>query len=356
LTRFIRNALQNFPKHGDIIAGFAWQNIRRMFTSLGTDWVLGELDYIGAEVKIAAMLGDDPVMINDIVSDMDMHSHWARELFGLHHLEYPEIKKQFSDYRFLAKNNFTFANFFGAGNTSIAEEMRKHPAYEAYVRTKWNGTGNWEKFFKEFSENHVAECQAAFFSRYPVFKAWQDKIVEDFYKNGYIENPFGFRRRYPLKRNEIINYPIQSTSFHILLRGLIELDKLLIEYQLKTHISGQIHDSGFFNIFIPEIYDVMELSEGIMTNNRQYSWARKVPLAIEWDFGKNWLDMNGVINSKNRLTGTTIAFEKIPIGCSFISQGPKKGLRKYIKTNHAFAITDGMEYAFNKQCECRPSL
>ena len=61
---------QNIPKHGEIISGILWQEFREIFAAMqvfntfkinGIDykepgWLIGEVDYIGAEVKIAAAL------------------------------------------------------------------------------------------------------------------------------------------------------------------------------------------------------------------------------------------------------------------------------------------------------------
>jgi len=129
---------QNLPKHGEIIPGIEWQTIRKIFTrklliekiKAGEieftiqNGFIGEVDYVGAEVKVAAAEADDEQLITDLNNGFDQHSHWAGVLFGINKA-IEEIKKIHTEERFLAKNNFTFANLFGAGNTSIAEEMRK---------------------------------------------------------------------------------------------------------------------------------------------------------------------------------------------------------------------------------------
>jgi DNA polymerase I-like protein with 3'-5' exonuclease and polymerase domains len=191
--------LQNIPKHDFIIPGLAWKIIRKVFVKLGPDWLLGEVDYDGAEVKVAAMVGDDPQLIEDTNRDLDQHSHWAIKLFGLKGLSYEQVKDHHDVERFLAKNNFTFATLFGAGNKSIALEMRKQRFYHDYVyqffNQRKNKKFNWDSYFIDFSEAHIDECQKEFYTKYHVHKKWQDYIVDSFYKNGYVDTPFGFRRR-----------------------------------------------------------------------------------------------------------------------------------------------------------------
>ena len=297
--------LQNVPKHGAIIPGIMWKIIRKVFVRLGPDWLLGEVDYDGAEVKCAAMVGGDNQLIEDVNNDMDMHSHWAIKLFGLKGYSYDEVKEKYGENeRFLAKNNFTFATLFGAGNKSIALEMRKSPFYETYVKQFYNQrmTKNqfWGDYFIDFSEHHVQECQDEFYTRYHIHKKWQDTIVDSFYKTGYVDNPFGFRRRYPLARNEIINHPIQSTSFLLLLDSLILIDKELTNNNWRTHLNNQIHDSGLANIYKYEAADFIDMANEKMCDKPHLPWTQSVMLKTDWEFGKNWLDMKRVPSAAGR--------------------------------------------------------
>ena len=290
--------MQNLPKHGDIIDGFAWKNFRNLFVRLEKGWLIGEVDYVAAEVKVCAMLTDDDQLIEDTNNDYDQHSHWANILFGLN-LPLPEVKKLHNDtYRFLAKNNFTFANLFGASYKSMAQSMREQELYVNFVREQhWNKIngirkGSFNDYLIEFSENNIKECQEAFYNRYPNVKLWQDRVIAFYREHGYVENPFGFRRRQPLQPNDVINFPIQSTSFLILLDSLCDLDDYLINNNFESYISGQIHDSGYFNLRNHEAYDVMEIAKEIMTK-RPYKWAQKVNLEIDWEIGRCWNKMQG---------------------------------------------------------------
>lgn len=296
---------QNIPKHGKIFAEIMWKIIRKMFTGLPhKDWLLAEVDYVGAETKVAGMLGNDGQMIEDLNRDLDMHSHWAIELFGLQGMSYKQVKQKYDEtYRFLAKNNFTFANFFGAGAPSIAAEFRKSEYYKEYVEDKWqqltSRKGNWDTYYVQFSEDHIAKCQNAFYERYYVYKSWQDAIVSNYYKTGYVDNPFGFRRRYPLKRNEIINYPIQSTSFLLLLDSLISIEEVMEKDSYwQSHLIGQVHDSGMANVYKYEAPDFIDMVDDFMCNKPHLPWTQKVKMQTDWSFGRNWMDMFKVVEYK----------------------------------------------------------
>lgn len=292
--------LHSTPKHGEIIVGLLWKEIRRIITTINNgkgDWLLAEVDYVQAEAKVAGMLGNDPQMIQDLNEDLDMHSHWAINLFGLKGMSYEEVKEKYDDtYRFLAKNNFTFANFFGAQNVSIAEAMRQSKFYEDFVRAKWQQNtlrnGPWEVYYITFSEQQIAECQTLFYNRYAIYKAWQDSLVKNYYNTGYVENPFGFRRRYPMTRNEIINYPIQSTSFLLLLDSIIKIEEEMEkDDHWQSHLIGQIHDSGLANVLKYEAPDFIDLVDDKMCNKPHLEWTQKVKMNTDWSFGHNWYDM-----------------------------------------------------------------
>jgi len=294
--------LQNQPKHGDILPGFPWKSIRKVFIRLADGWLIAEFDYDGAEVKVAGMLGNDPQMIEDLNNDLDMHSHWAIKLFGLKGYSYEQVKEQFGDNeRFLAKNNFTFANFFGAGFQSIAEEMRKSEFYKEFVSGIYNmrksKNETFDSYYYNFSLNHIKDCQNQFYERYHVYKAYQDAIVDKYYKTGYVENPFGFRRRFPLTRNEIINYPIQSTSFLLLLDSLIKIEDELEKGDWKSHLINQIHDSGKANLITYEAGDFMDMVDDKMCNKPDLPWSTTVKMKTDWEVGKNWFDMKHIKRS-----------------------------------------------------------
>jgi len=314
-TRTYRSSatlFQVIPKHGDIIEGIPWQTIRKIFTRIEfykqyqcgnyilnlQEGMIGEVDYVGAEVKVAAAIAEDDKLIEDLNNGYDQHSHWAGVIFGINK-PVDEIKAIHKEERFLAKNNFTFANLFGAGNTSIAEEFRKSDFYIDFVKKAFQKAKqtkgfnkSWNEFFKDYSEQHIAECQDVFYKRYSGVKDWQEWVVNRYYEVGYVENPLGFRRRYPMKRNEIINFPIQSTSFHLLLHSLIEAENKMRELDLRSKVVGQIHDSGYFNIFKNEAEQVMDLVEKCMTIKPMFKWLGKVKLESEWELSSNnWLDL-----------------------------------------------------------------
>jgi DNA polymerase-1 len=293
---------QNQPKHGEIIPGVNWSVIRKMYTKLGPKWLFAECDYEGAEVKSAAMESQDQQLIDDLNNDMDMHSHWSRPLFGLQGMEYTQVKTEHKEERFLTKNNFTFATMFGASNMSVAEEMRKQEFFRKYVYEKFYRQSakpiDWEQYFVEFSEKLVLDCQNQFFDRYKGLKRFYDAILKIYWEYGYVENLLGFRRNYPLKRNEIINFRIQSTSFLLLLDSIIQIEKWLERNPMKSRPISQIHDSMENNIYIPEAGEYIEMVDYFMINKPHLPFTHKIKMGTEWEVGRNWESMFVIKNYK----------------------------------------------------------
>jgi len=256
--------------------------------------VIAEVDYEGAEVKTAGNLSGDKQLLKDLNEDLDMHSHWTNVIFGWNY-ELPEVKKLHDDERYIVKNNWTFANIYGASNISIAREFRKFDVYKNFVREKYRkgspyNKDPWNQFYIEYSEKHFAEAQKEFFNRYKGLKEWQEDQLQFYYGNGYIETPLGFRRNYPLTQNEIFNFPIQSCSFHILLDAIIRIEEKLLQSNLKSYMCTQIHDSIFFMFYKKEALELMELVDYEMINHN-LPIPKKVELATEWSVGKNWMNM-----------------------------------------------------------------
>ena len=295
---------QNQPKHGEIIPGVDWVSIRGMYIPPPIKgFLLGEVDYEGAEVKSAAMESQDSQLIEDLNNDMDMHSHWSRPMFGLQGLDYNQIKKDHKEERFMTKNDFTFATMFGASNTSIAENMRKHEFFRKYVYDKfYKGMArpvDWDLFYVEFSEKLIKDSQDQFFERYKQLRAFYDSIIKLYYEQGFVENLFGFRRNYPLKRNEIINFRIQSTSFLLLLDSIIQIEEYLEKNPMRSHPISQIHDSMESNICTYEAAEYMEMVDSFMCNKPHLPFTDKIKLSTEWEMGHNWNSMKVIKDYKN---------------------------------------------------------
>ena len=82
------------------------------------------------------------------------------------------------------------------------------------------------------------------------------------------------------------NYPIQGTSFHLLLFTLIEVDKMLRKNKLKTKMCGQIHDSIILDMPKEEVIFVTDqVRKIVMSLKDRFKWM-VVPMEIEVELSK----------------------------------------------------------------------
>jgi DNA polymerase I-like protein with 3'-5' exonuclease and polymerase domains len=85
-----------------------------------------------------------------------------------------------------------------------------------------------------------------------------------------------------MRKNEIVNYPIQGSAFHCLLFTFIELDKVMRKEKWDSRLIGQIHDSIVMDVNPKELSHVKEVLKDIVSNKLPEAWKWIiVPLEIE---------------------------------------------------------------------------
>lgn len=273
--------LQNIPKRDDL----AQKTIRTGVVPSEGNQLL-EVDYSGIEVRISTCYHHDPVMINYIEdSSTDMHRDSAMELFLM---KKDQVSK---NNRYLAKNNFVFPQFYGDYYVNCATALWNKIDKDTKIHLKENGILNYRKF-----ENHVKKVENDFwYKRFKVYTKWKDKTWQEYQKNGYIDLYTGFRCKGVMRKNEVLNFPIQGTAFHCLLWSLIQLNRYLDMNKFKSKIIGQIHDSIIFDICPDELQFLkIKIREVMCEEIRKYWKWIIVPLDIEAEISVvdgNWAEM-----------------------------------------------------------------
>jgi len=246
--------LQNVPKRDESQAEF-----RKIFVPR-FDYLL-DADHKGSEVVIQAILANDKVLIDQLKNGLDPHRYWASRLYKL-----PEkdiSKKQ----RYNTKNGFVFPLLYGSYHVTIARSLG-------------------------LEESHVKECEDEFFTTYNGIKNYQNEKVEEYERLGYITTPLGFRRHEPLSRNQIVNYPIQSVSFHYLLDTLSSLILVILkEYNFKSMPVLQVHDDILSDMVENEIEYYYEILQELTQNKPQFKFVKDLSITVEYSKGRNLLEM-----------------------------------------------------------------
>ena len=95
-----------------------------------------------------------------------------------------------------------------------------------------------------------------------------------------------------LGRDQVVNYPIQGSCFHVLLWSIIRLTKWLNKHKLQSRLVGQIHDSIIAVVHKDELEDYLEAANWIMTKAVRKAWDWIiVPLEVEAEVapvGASW--------------------------------------------------------------------
>jgi len=236
-----------------------------------------EVDYSGNEVRHLAMLSKDKNLIQFLIENRDFHREWAARIKAIRTRTkgWKDLVESITDdERFEAKNSFVFPSFYGAQPPSISRNL--------YIR-----------------QEYIEKMHEGFWKEFYGVKKFQEKTLDFYAENGYIEMETGFRRYGPLKPTEILNSKIQGVSFHTLLVNLIEIRKQFIKEKLNTKIITQTHDSALFDVDENEEDFVIDLVSNIMTKPI-WDWQKGVPLIVKWEKGINWYNMEPIDSFRRR--------------------------------------------------------
>lgn len=281
--------------------------IRRAFVA-PKDYYIGEADFGGIEVRIAACYNKDPRLIDYICDETkDMHRDMAAQCYKID----PSLVTKAA--RYAGKNMFVFPQFYGDYFINCARNM-----WEAIDRMDLEIDGvPMKKHLKRQGIRRLGECdpkqrpatdsfefhmkqvEKDFWGRrFKVYAKWKDSWYDSYLRTGQFTMKTGFTVRGLYSRNDVVNYPIQGSAFHCLLWCLIELVKELKKRKMKTYVAGQIHDSILAYIHKDEVDDYLALVSDIMTRRLPKAWKWIiVPLVIEAELsplGGNWFDKKQV--------------------------------------------------------------
>jgi DNA polymerase-1 len=252
---------------------------------------LGEIDLSGAEVRTGACYHKDGSMIKYINDpSTDMHRDSACDLVILNAAEVPKVLRQ------ACKGDWVFAQFYGSVFKQCVPRLWR--AFDGiklsngmFVK-EWLAThGITERGACQMKHNpapgtfeeHAQKAERYMWDRrFAGYSKWKRDMYDQYAARGYIDSLTGFRYSGFMRKNEACNYPIQGSSFHLLLWCLCELQDEIEKRGLSTLIIGQIHDSILLDMPPNEVSLIVELADDIIVNRtrKRFSWLC-VPLAYE---------------------------------------------------------------------------
>ena len=282
--------LQNVPIRDDFL-----QKIARTAFIPRKGRRLLEIDYGGIEVHGASWYHKDPVMLNYLNdSSTDMHRDVSADCYKLNDYltdkEYWKKKEGYGkDVRYAGKNKYTFPQFYGSYYAECARNLwnaidelhLKDPSGHLLKKhLKQQGIGTYKKF-----ESHIKNVEDDFWNRrFQVYGQWKEDWYEQYLKKGYMDTLTGFRISGVLRKNQIINYPVQGVAFQCLLWSFKELTKIAINNGWKSRPIMQIHDSIIWDVHPYELNMVLHACYDVMIVKLKETWDFIItPIEIEAD-------------------------------------------------------------------------
>lgn len=230
--------------------------------------VLVDADYSQIELRIMAHLSGDPELVAAFRDEADIHTRTAARIFGV------DEKDVTHEMRSRAKT-INFGVMYGQGPRALSQQLRI-PFEEA----------------KDFIDEY--------FEKYPGIRDFIDDSKETARENGYSETLFGRRRPLPeiesgdgrlrsFAERIAVNMPIQGTAADMIKIAMVDIDKAIAEKGLEARMILQVHDELVFDVPVGEKDSMLELVQEKM----EAAVKLDVPLKVEVDTGKDWLEAHG---------------------------------------------------------------
>lgn len=217
-------------------------------------WKLVMADYSQAEMRVWAHLCQDPFLLKCYREGRDLHSEGAIRLFG------PNYTKEQRTW----VKNFNFAYVYGGNEYSFAGQYNL-PISEAAA------------FVREYE------------AMMPVARAWRELAFQDALRKGYVETPFGRRRRFTLItpethdeiRKTAWNFPPQSIASDLTLLSLCVLT------EENYNVVLNVHDSIGEHVVAQDAEEAGRRMREVMVATGE-KYVTSVPWVVDVDIQDRW--------------------------------------------------------------------
>ncbi|MDK1290142.1 DNA polymerase [Pseudoalteromonas umbrosa] len=244
---------QNFPKRGD------GKKVRQGISCPKGHHIVS-VDYGQIEARVWGMISHDENFCRALWDNYDVHMAWAKKIATA----YPSVIggedklddiKAMKAFRGSVKNQWVFPLFFGSSMFSCA-------------RTLQIPTDVIQPLYDEFWDTFAG------------VKRYQDRMVDFYKRNGYVQTMTGRKRHGPLSYNQLVNSPVQGTASDIVVDAMNRMVKEGIQPAVN------IHDDITFYCPEDEVKDTVEFVAELMCLS-DFDFIN-VPLLVEAEAGEHW--------------------------------------------------------------------
>jgi DNA polymerase-1 len=253
--------LQNIPTRGE-----RGKEIRRAFVP-AAGWLLLKADYSQIELRILAHYCGDQELRQAYHDDRDIHTLVAAQVFGVGEGQVTSDQRRFA-------KTVNFGVIYGMSAYGLARRLG-------------------------IAKEEAGAFIDSYFARYPKVASYQNDLLAECRRTGYVSTLLG-RRRYvsgirPWTRyrdrnrpeREAVNMQIQGSAADLIKLAMLNVYRRLRREGRQARMLLQVHDELVFELPPDELHAVaacvQEEMEGAM--------RLEVPLKAELAFGPNWLDV-----------------------------------------------------------------
>jgi DNA polymerase-1 len=242
------------------------QRIRRAFKAARPSHVMVSADYSQIELRIAAHLSSDPMLLSAFAAGQDIHTATAAAVFKI------PIEDVDPNQRRLAKVA-NFGSIYGQGEYGLSQQL--------------GITGDVAR-----------EFLAKYWSTYARLKEYLDEVRRKAREEGFVVSLTGRRRAIPDLRSPnfqlrsaaermAINFPMQSLAADIIKIAMVRLHREIDADQIEGRMLLQVHDELLFEVPEAELDQFAEKVPRLMTG----AYELETGIEVEMKAGPNWADM-----------------------------------------------------------------
>lgn len=250
--------LQNIPIKSPI-----GKEIRDCFVAGEGFETLLTADYSQIEMRIMAQLSGDEGLIQAFKDGEDLHRFVGARVFGVEPSEVTSAMRS-------KVKAMSYGLVYGLSEYGLAKQLK-------------------------ITNGEAKQLMSDYFDRFGGVRRYLASVVDGAKLNGYTATTSGRRRPFDdLKspifqirenaRRAALNAPIQGTAADIMKLAMINIDRRMVQADLKSRILLQVHDELVFEVAPGELEVLRELVVGEM----QSVVSLDVPLEVHVGVGKTW--------------------------------------------------------------------